>query len=288
MNANDNNFENLSLGPVINTISGENFPVEYPTHWHKYVEIVAMDEAAPAGCVGILHVGSTEYRLESGDILFIWSGELHDTFRNYGGHLWGLQFFPTLLYELPDISAYLNQFRRIHKLSAAENPELTQAVQMYMRQIFNLQQERPSFKETEKIICMLEIFLTLGRHLEASLYENGGPVKSLSGDITRRIGDACNYICENYEKELSLDTVASYVGFSPSYFSRVFKQVTKYNFVEYLAIQRIRAAQTLLADSSIPIIEVSSRTGFKSISTFNRVFRQHKNCAPSEYRKYMI
>ena len=285
---NSNNFENLNLGSVINTISGSSFPTEYPTHWHKYVEIVAMDEDAPADAVCILNVGNIEYKLEAGDILFIWSGELHDTYKNYGGYLWGLQFFPTLLYELPDISAYLNQFRRIHHLSAAKTPELTQAIQMYVRQIFNLQQERPSFRETEKVICTLEIFLSLGRYLESSLYENGGPVKSLSGDITRRIGDACNYICDNYEKELSLDSVASFVGFSPSYFSRVFKQVTKYNFVEYLAIQRIRAAQTLLADLSIPVIEVSNRTGFKSISTFNRVFRQHKNCSPSEYRKYMV
>ncbi|MDE6517850.1 MAG: helix-turn-helix domain-containing protein, partial [Acetatifactor sp.] len=32
------------------------------------------------------------------------------------------------------------------------------------------------------------------------------------------------------------------------------------------------------------ITEVALQAGFASISTFNRLFKQYKNCTPSEYR----
>ena len=77
-------------------------------------------------------------------------------------------------------------------------------------------------------------------------------------------------------------------GFSPNYFSRMFKETTGYNFVEYLMIERVRKAQRYLGDDSIPITEVAYLSGFKSISTFSRVFHQIKNCSPSQFRKYMV
>ena len=284
----NNTYENLQLGPVVNTIPAKDYPSIYPMHWHKYIEMAVLSENAPADQQCILTISSTTYELEPGDILLIWPGELHDTRKNTGKHLTGIQFYPSLLYELPDISSYMNHFKNIHHISHRDQPELTQALQMYIRQIFELQADRPSFHDTEKFICLLEMFISFGKHIETELNRTLSTLPSISTDTLQRIRNACVYITDNCEKELSLDSVAAYAGFSPSYFSRVFKQVTKYNFVEYLALQRVRAAQMLLSDTHIPITEISSRAGFKSISTFNRVFRQYKSCSPSEYRKYLV
>ncbi len=284
----NNTYENLQLGPVVNTIPASHYPTSYPLHWHKYLEVAALSENASPNERTVLNISNHTYEMEPGDVLFIWSGELHDTQINTGRNLSGLQFYPALLYELPDLSSFMNHFKNIHLISHRETPELAQALQMYIRQIFDLEAKRPNFCDTEKFICLLEMFICFGKHLDSEMHKTLSAIPSISSDTLQRIRSACVYITDNCDKELSLDSVAAFTGFSPSYFSRVFKQVTKYNFVEYLAIQRVRAAQILLSDTHIPITEISSRAGFKSISTFNRVFRQYKSCSPSEYRKYMV
>ena len=45
---------------------------------------------------------------------------------------------------------------------------------------------------------------------------------------------AQNYIQENYQKDLSLDEVSRQLDLSPYYFSKLFKEETGSNFVEYL------------------------------------------------------
>ena len=111
---------------------------------------------------------------------------------------------------------------------------------------------------------------------------------SINSESLYKIQKSCVYINKNCNQDLSLNDVASMAGFSPNYFSRMFKETTGYNFVEYLMIERVRKAQRYLGDDSIPITEVAYLSGFKSISTFNRVFHQIKNCSPSQFRKYMV
>lgn len=93
-----------------------------------------------------------------------------------------------------------------------------------------------------------------------------------------------HYIDTHYTENLDLETVAKSVGFSKYHFSRLFKQYTNFTFGDYLCYRRIKAAEELLANPDLSITEVAIQAGFPSISTFNRLFKQHKNCTPSEYR----
>jgi AraC-like DNA-binding protein len=92
------------------------------------------------------------------------------------------------------------------------------------------------------------------------------------------------YIDTHYTENLDLETVAKSVGFSKYHFSRLFKQYTNFTFGDYLCYRRIKAAEELLANADLSITEVAIQAGFPSISTFNRLFKQHKSCTPSEYR----
>ena len=49
-------------------------------------------------------------------------------------------------------------------------------------------------------------------------------------------------------------------------------------------MEAVRFLKELLAIPDLSITEISLQVGFSSISTFNRVFKQQKNCTPSEYR----
>lgn len=51
------------------------------------------------------------------------------------------------------------------------------------------------------------------------------------------------YIQENYNKDISLDDVSGIVNISPYYFSKIFKEETGENFIEYVTKVRIEKAK---------------------------------------------
>ena len=59
---------------------------------------------------------------------------------------------------------------------------------------------------------------------------------------------AKEYIEKNYKKDISLDEVSQEVDMSSYYFSKLFKEVSGYNFIEYVTNMRIELAKELLMD----------------------------------------
>ena len=94
----------------------------------------------------------------------------------------------------------------------------------------------------------------------------------------------CEYISEHCTEDLSLDDVANLAGFSKYHFSRLFKQFTNVSFYKYLNQKRIALAEKQLSDINNSITDVAINSGFSSMSSFIRMFKQIKNCTPTEFR----
>lgn len=93
------------------------------------------------------------------------------------------------------------------------------------------------------------------------------------------------YINNCYFEDLSLETVSEKYYLSPFYFSRTFKEVTGFHFVEYLNNVRVKEAKKLLCNTALTIQEISTAVGFHSSTHFGRVFKQIVGCSPSVYKK---
>lgn len=93
------------------------------------------------------------------------------------------------------------------------------------------------------------------------------------------------YIMENYMTEdISLNTVSSNVGMSPSYFSSIFSQEVGKTFVEYLTETRMEKAKELLMCSSRKTSEIGFDVGYKDSHYFSYIFKKTQGCSPKEYR----
>lgn len=92
-------------------------------------------------------------------------------------------------------------------------------------------------------------------------------------------------IQRNYMGNITLEMVADEVGMNPAYLSRFFKKHTDMNFLEYLTKVRIDAAIGLLADPTCRINEICTKVGYTSLPHFLKLFKQHTNLTPSEYRE---
>lgn len=96
---------------------------------------------------------------------------------------------------------------------------------------------------------------------------------------------ALEYMDANYARKLSLAEVAQQAGYSPAYFSRVFREERGCTFREHLNELRIEKSKALLLGGSHTIAEICALVGFEDQSYFGRVFRRHTGTTPDRYRK---
>ncbi|MDD6137542.1 MAG: AraC family transcriptional regulator [Lachnospiraceae bacterium] len=279
-------YEKILLKKTINVI--KSCPATFELHWHNQIEIIALPPSVETTVPHAVSINQNIYELLPGDVLLIWGGELHEILANEDNALIGLQFASTIFNELPDFAPFIHIFRTKHLISHSEEPALADDMHSHIGRIFQVQESNDVFSGVESVIYIYELFMNFGRHLSAVAEESTDFDFEASPKTNRKIKLACDYITENCNQPLTLEVVSDYIGFSTYYFSRIFKIATGLSYIEFLTHQRIRRAQALLADSDLNITEISYQSGFKSISTFNRVFKQYKGCSPSQYRKYYV
>ena len=107
--------------------------------------------------------------------------------------------------------------------------------------------------------------------------------ESPSGSIVEK---ARAYIDSHYRnKDLSLDEVSRTVDISPYYFSKIFKEETGRNFVEYVTDIRIGRARELLLSSDMSMKEICGEVGYGDPNYFSRIFKKHAGVTPTEYKE---
>lgn len=93
------------------------------------------------------------------------------------------------------------------------------------------------------------------------------------------------YIEQHYREDISLEDLASVVGFHPNYVSAVFKKESGKSYLTFLHETRLEAAKKLLRETDRTVEWIAAETGYRSASQFARVFRKYENISPMVYRK---
>lgn len=97
--------------------------------------------------------------------------------------------------------------------------------------------------------------------------------------------DATRYVEENFtNNEISLNSVASQIGISPSYFSTVFRQETGQTFSEYLTGLRMEKARELLRCTNKKTSDIAYDIGYKDSHYFSYIFKKTQGITPKDYR----
>lgn len=99
------------------------------------------------------------------------------------------------------------------------------------------------------------------------------------------VEQAKEYIDSHYFKELSLNEVSREINISPYYFSKLFKEETGENFIEYLTSVRIGRAKELLGSTDKSMKEICCEVGYSDPNYFSRSFKKNVGVTPTEYRE---
>ena len=102
--------------------------------------------------------------------------------------------------------------------------------------------------------------------------------------IPTRMLEVCNYIHDHCHRPVPLTEVSELAGLHPHHMSTTFRKSCGVGFRTFLTRCRLSRACELLQDKSLLINTVAQKSGFRSVSQFNRSFLQHNHTTPSKYR----
>lgn len=98
--------------------------------------------------------------------------------------------------------------------------------------------------------------------------------------------DAALFYCAaNLQRHVRLKDVASAVGYSPSYLSRMFSEQLGVSFSRHLRNLRMSIAMNLLSRSDLPVQAIAERVGYPYPWHFTRAFTQITGLSPRQYRQ---
>jgi transcriptional regulator GlxA family with amidase domain len=103
--------------------------------------------------------------------------------------------------------------------------------------------------------------------------------------LLRRLLRAKDRMDAASNEEWPVPRLAKVSGVSEAHFARSFKDAFGVPPHRYLLTRRIERAKALLRDTDIAIIDIAFETGWNSLGTFGRVFRDVTGESPSALRK---
>ncbi|WP_138750793.1 response regulator transcription factor [Paenibacillus sinopodophylli] len=92
------------------------------------------------------------------------------------------------------------------------------------------------------------------------------------------------YIALNLDQDLPREQVAEQVFLNPDYLSRMFKKETGYSISDYILIERINHAKSLLSQTNVPISSIATAVGYTNFSHFAKIFKKMAGVGPTEFR----
>ncbi|MCZ7483544.1 helix-turn-helix transcriptional regulator [Agrobacterium rhizogenes] len=105
--------------------------------------------------------------------------------------------------------------------------------------------------------------------------------------LLRRLLRARDHMDAAPHEAWPVSRLAKVSGASQAHFARSFRDAFGIPPHRYLLTRRVERAVALLRDTDLPVIDIALQTGWNSIGTFGRVFRDVTGESPSEVRRQM-
>lgn len=250
----------------------------FSPHWHTALEIIMPLEE---GYTVIMQ--QQQYTLEAGDIFIIPAGNIHALRAPSSGSrfifILELDFFS----QLPGFNYILSLMSQPIHITHDKNPSFYEDEARLMMELAKHYWGDSITKEMNLYSCLLSFFAKLGENAMNTVTPSL-TAPSKAGSLVNRLSMVLDYLDTHYSENITLEEAASIACFSKFYFTRLFKQYTNQTFYDYLSAKRIKAAEQMLIVPNLAITEISLKSGFSSLSSFNRTFKRLKGCSPSEYR----
>lgn len=258
--------------------------IEEKQHQHDFFELVYVYEGS-----GTHFINGEEVFVKRGDLLIMGIKDIHSFVPNGQMGLLNCLISPEFIseellnsYDADDILS-LTMFKDFHVEKFVPIIKFPSEKFNYIEKLFNMMQTEFSKKETGYLSVIKSylniIFINIFRELEKDK-------KIVGGNHFRKISEnVLKYIEENYNKKISLNDLAKYNFYNPSYFSKIFKECYGKTLTQYVNDLRINEAINLLENTQKTISEIALEVGFSDRKQFYKIFKEYRGVLPTAFRK---
>ena len=253
-------------------------PRHQPPHLHNAMEIVCVTKGTLE-----LGVGQELYHMETGDIGVVFPDVIHH-----------YQVFSSEVNEAVFINApqmIFGRFENVLRNKAPQYPVVksdvipdevyraVESIDVIPDEVYRAVESIIDTKQNDIWVVQAYLQIILARCIPMmKLVEKS---KIGSDDIIYR---TVSYISANFNKSISLDGMAHDLGVSKFSLSRLFSKTFHSSFNQYVNEARLGYACQRIETTDDTLTEISMDSGFGSLRTFNRVFKEKYRLTPSEYR----
>ena len=256
-----------------------------PMHWHSEFEITY----AVKGSFRCL-IGSMEHEVTEGNAIISISGEKHYFFPAPETKVIRILFSPDILSGTPDDEELIRKVEESLKSSTRTTAMWPEKGKKELNELIswlasgNDDRKSPSYCLGARggVLIMLSLFTRYAEPIDSE-----STVLSSDDKVMERIGKVFELVGSSYDKDITLSAAADAAGYVPTYFSRVFRECTGMTFYSYLTMYRIAVAELKLVSTDKSINEIALSSGFGSVKTFDRIFKDKLGTSPLRYRKKM-
>ena len=246
-------------------------------HFHPEYELVYIEAVK-----GTRHIGDHISTYEKSDLTLIGSNIPHLNF-DYGIKTdyqkvvihFKKDFFESHCHSTPELYSLAQLFEQ-SKHGIAFDGKIKADVG---KKLFQLEKLKPF----DQYIQILEILQMLANSDELNLLHKQPYRNKYSERDQGRLRDIYAFVDKNYHQKITLDQVAAISNLSKEAFCRYFKKASQYTFVEFLNRYRISQSKRLLMLGQ-SVGDACFKSGFESLSYFNRTFKKISEENPSHFR----
>lgn len=239
-------------------------------HDHEFYELVYVRSGS-----GLHHLNGKTYRISAGDMFFLSMVDEH-----------ALSPLPSAAEPLQWINCLISPGFMPINASALPSEIRYQAVQgldahdLFMDMLDEFRLKPPGYL-TALRGCLTMLLAKLERqaaHILASANYEERKKQLLANEAIR-------YMQLNYMHRIKLQDIASHLGISSSYLSRIFQAYRHTSPIEYLIRYRIGRTCHLLAATDQPVADIAESCGFPDLSSYYSAFKKRNRMTPQQYRQ---
>ena len=254
-------------------------------HQHLCFELMMVNDGS-----GIYCTKTGRYSMQSGDLFVFPSNEWHciTEVGVEGLTITNLQFDPMFIGEsLPGSAGSLSPINPAfcfhHKESFCHRIEAVRAktlAPLFTKIKEELEQQAPGYTLSAK--SYLDLFLvTFIRKFD---YLDNTYMRSHEHLMNLQL--VFSYIDAHLTENLTLRELSDVSALTPTYFSRLFKEIVGVSLWNYISSKRIDKAVRLITaeDCNKTMLEIATECGFNNTVNFNKTFKKIMGMSPREYK----
>jgi AraC-like DNA-binding protein len=254
-------------------------------HWHDVLEINLIKSGS-----GYYIINGQRFEFVQGDILLINSNDLHCAYETADLIMQVISFdkswlLGNLRYDPEILSPFKEMGTHFTNLLDRSHPRMDSIRAI----LFELQDEhvREQQSYTSMVFAYLLQFLAcVNRDFRREGLDI--PKEKINSAQLDKMRQVIHVMEEKYTYPWTLEELAELVYLSPSRFSAIFSRVVGISPLVYLIHIRLEHAVILLETTQMKIMEAALECGFRSLSNFNRLFKQHIGASPRTLRKRIV